>query len=152
MLQRVTEYVPMTATIEHSGGADTDRWQGITLSEIVRILRRRFTIIAACVAALVIVAAAVIVFVRPLYTATSTILIDPRRPNTVNVDSSQTTVQSPQTDDATIESQVSLVQSIAVLRRVVSRWVKQHERLTERVVVLDEEDAHLLHSAASRSG
>jgi succinoglycan biosynthesis transport protein ExoP len=119
MLQRVTEYVPMTATIEHSGGADTDRWQGITLSEIVRILRRRFTIIAACVAALVIVAAAVIVFVRPLYTATSTILIDPRRPNTVNVDSSQTTVQSPQTDDATIESQVSLVQSIAVLRRVV---------------------------------
>jgi succinoglycan biosynthesis transport protein ExoP len=119
MLQRVTEYAPMTATIEHSGGADTDRWEGITLSEIVRILRRRFAIIAACVVVLVILAAAIIVFVRPLYTATSTILIDPRRPNTVNVDSSQTSVQSPQTDDATIESQVSLVQSVTVLRRVV---------------------------------
>jgi exopolysaccharide transport family protein len=119
MLQRVTEYMPMTASVEHSVSADTDRWDGVTLSEILRILRRRFAIIAACVAALVILAALVIVVVRPFYTATSTILIDPRRPNVVNLDSSQAPVQSPQTDDSSIESQVALVQSIAVLRRVV---------------------------------
>jgi succinoglycan biosynthesis transport protein ExoP len=119
MLQRVTEYVPVTASLEHSVGAHAAGLEGITLSEIVRILRRRFAVIAASVAVLVILVALVVIVVRPLYTATSTILIDPRRPNIVNLDTTQSSVQSPQTDDAAIESQVLLVQSIAVLRRVV---------------------------------
>lgn len=119
MLQRVTEYHPAPISHEHSIAADAERWDGITLSEILRILRRRFAVIAATTVALVILAGLVVIVVRPLYTATSTILIDPRRPNIVNLDKSQASVQSPQTDDAAIESQVLLSQSISVLRRVV---------------------------------
>jgi exopolysaccharide transport family protein len=119
MLQRVTEYHPAPSVYEHVSSADTARWDGITISEIVRILRRRFTTIVATIFALVVLAGLVILLVQPIYTATSTILIDPRRPSTVNLDDKSPSVQSPQTDDAAIESQVLLVQSIAVLRRVV---------------------------------
>jgi uncharacterized protein involved in exopolysaccharide biosynthesis len=121
MLQRVTEYHQAPVSHEHAAAAETERWEGITLSEILRILRRRLAIIVATTVALAVLAGLVVMLVRPLYTATSTILIDPRRPNTVNLnlEKSQTSIQSPQTDDAAIESQVLLAQSISVLRRVV---------------------------------
>ena len=119
MLQRVTEYLPAQPAHEHAIGTTNSRWEGITLPGILQILRRRLSIVAGSAAAFVGLAIVVILVVRPLYTAAATILIDPRRPNVVNLDSSQTTVQSPQTDDATIQSQVQLVQTIAVLRRVV---------------------------------
>lgn len=119
MLQRVIEHHPAPISHENAIATDAARGEGITLTEILRILRRRFAIIAATTAVLVVLAGLVIIVVRPIYTATSTILIDPRRPNTVNLEKNQTSVQSPQTDDAAIESQVLLSQSIAVLRRVV---------------------------------
>lgn len=119
MLQRVTEYHPAPISHEHATAADAERWDRITLSEIFRILRRRFAIIAATTVTLIVLAGLVVMVVRPLYTATATILIDPRRPNIVNLEKSQASVQSPQTDDAAIESQVLLSQSVAVLRRVV---------------------------------
>lgn len=121
MLQRATDgrFEP-AAYYEPVGSAKTAAWDGITVSEIVRILRRRLAVVGTTVAVLVVAAILVVVLVRPTYTATSTVLIDPRRPNVVNLDSkNQPAIQSPQTDDAAIESQVLLVQSIAVLRRVV---------------------------------
>jgi succinoglycan biosynthesis transport protein ExoP len=119
MLQRVTEYDPAAMSHEHAIAADSAHGEGITLSEILRILWRRSAVIAATTVVLVVMAGLVVIVVRPLYTATSTILIDPRRPNTVNLETTQTSIQSPQTDDAAIESQVLLSQSISVLRRVV---------------------------------
>ena len=119
MLQRVTEYHPAPVGSEHANGTDTSRWDSITISEIARILWRRFTVIAVTTLAFVVLVGLVVVLVRPIYTGTATILIDPRRPNIVNLDSNSQSIQSPQTDDGAIESQVLLVQSIAVLRRVV---------------------------------
>jgi exopolysaccharide transport family protein len=121
MLQRATEYRPVpVADYEHAGASRSAGRDNVTISEIVRILRRRLVVILATMAVFTLVAVLIVVFARPIYTATSTILIDPRRPNIVNLDNkSQATAQSPQTDDAAIESQVLLVQSIAVLRRVV---------------------------------
>ena len=119
MLQRTIEYQPAPMSHEQAVAVDAAHGNGITLIGILRILRRRFTTIVATTAALVVLAGLVVIVVRPVYTATSTILIDPRRPNTVNLEKSQTSVQSPQTDDAAIESQVLLSQSISVLRRVV---------------------------------
>ena len=52
-----------------------------------------------------------------LYTATSTVLVDPRHANVV--DASQPVLSNYGTDDATIESQTLLIQSIAILQRVV---------------------------------
>lgn len=119
MLQRVTEYQPTPVLHEHVNSTDTARWDSITVSEIMRILRRRFTVIAVTTLAFVVLVGLVVILVRPIYTGTATILIDPRRPNVVNLDSNSQSIQSPQTDDGAIESQVLLVQSIAVLRRVV---------------------------------
>lgn len=119
MLQRTIEYQPIPVPHEPPAGANSGRLDGITLSEIARILKRRIGIIALSTLALVALAVIVVVVVRPTYTATTTILIDPRRPNVVNLDANQQSVQNPTTDDAAIESQVLLAQSVAVRRRVV---------------------------------
>lgn len=120
MLQRITEYQAIPVFQDPPSGANGGRPDGITLSEIARILKRRFGIIAVTTLAFVALAVIVVLTVQPLYTATTTILIDPRRPNVVNVDTNQATLQNPATDDAAIESQVLLTQSVAVLRRVVN--------------------------------
>ncbi|HWM81872.1 MAG TPA: AAA family ATPase [Pseudolabrys sp.] len=121
MLRRATEYRSEPVTYyEPVDAPRSSGWDGVTLSEIARILRRRLAVVGTTILLFVFAALLVVLFARPLYTATSTILIDPRRPNVVNLDSkNQPAIQSPQTDDAAIESQVLLVQSIAVLRRVV---------------------------------
>ena len=119
MLQRTTEYLPAPLPREQMSASSAAGWDGITLTEIFRILRRRIGIIAISTIAVVLLAVTVVVVVRPLYTATSTVLIDPRRPNVVNLDTTESTIQSPATDNSTIESQVLLAQSIAVLRHVV---------------------------------
>ena len=51
---------------------------------------------------------------RTLYTATSTVLVDPRRANVV--ETNQSVLSNFGTDDATIESQTLLIQSVAILR------------------------------------
>jgi succinoglycan biosynthesis transport protein ExoP len=89
----------------------------IDLREIVRILRRHARIVIASTAILVVLALLFVVLVTPQYTATSSVLIDPRRANVL--DSNNQVLTNFGTDDATIESQVSLLQSVAVLQRVV---------------------------------
>ncbi len=86
--------------------------------EIARILRRHLGLVAA--ATLIVIAAAIVFIgmITPLYTATATVLIDPRRA-TVAETNSQPQQTSFGTDDASIESQVLLVQSLAVMQRVV---------------------------------
>src|SRR3569832_1247263 len=119
MSQRVTEYVPAPLSYEPESAAQATDWERVTLAEIVRILRRRMALIAATTLIFAIAASIAVVVIKPLYTATATVLIDPRRPNVINLDAKQAPVQAPATDDATIESQVLLSQSISVLRRVV---------------------------------
>lgn len=119
MLQRTTEYLPAPPPHEPANASPGNGRDGVTLAEIVRILRRRWGIVASSAMLFAVLATIAVIVIRPLYTATTTILIDPRRPNVVNLDTKQTAPQSPATDDAAIESQVLLVQSISVLRRVV---------------------------------
>ena len=57
--------------------------------------------------------------VSTLYTATSTVLVDPRRANVV--ETNQSVLSNFGTDDATIESQTLLIQSVAILDRVVRK-------------------------------
>lgn len=89
----------------------------IDLREILRILRRRMNLIAATTAVLVALALVFVAVVTPLYSATSTVFIDPRRSSVV--DNSNPVLGSFGTDDASVESQVSLIQSLAVMQRVV---------------------------------
>ena len=119
MSQRATEYVPAPVSYEADPALSASGWEGVRLAEIFRILRRRIALIMLTMFVFAAAAGLALVFIKPLYTATATVLIDPRRPNVINLDAKQTQVQAPSTDDAAIESQVLLVQSIAVLRRVV---------------------------------
>ena len=70
-------------------------------------------------AALVALALLYVMAVSTLYTATSTVLVDPRRANVV--ETNQSVLSNFGTDDATIESQTLLIQSVAILERVVRK-------------------------------
>jgi exopolysaccharide transport family protein len=90
------------------------------MREIVRIFRRRSRIIGVTAAVVMALVVAFIAVVTPKYTATSTVLIDPRRANVV--DPNNPTPPSPVgADDSMVESQAMLLQSVAVLLSVVER-------------------------------
>jgi exopolysaccharide transport family protein len=89
------------------------------LRESLRVLKRRRWTIAATTAAFVVAALLFLIIVTPRYTATATVLIDPRRSNVVDSDNSQQKASNPTSDDAIVNSQAVLLQSDAVLRRVV---------------------------------
>jgi polysaccharide biosynthesis transport protein len=88
--------------------------------EIIRILRRHLRILVATTLILLAAAILFVTTVTPLYTATSSVLIDPRRASLADP-TGQPVLTNFGTDDASIESQVLLIQSIAVLQRAVER-------------------------------
>jgi exopolysaccharide transport family protein len=89
------------------------------LRESLRVLKRRRWIIAATTLASIAAALAFVMLVTPRYTATATVLIDLRRSSVAEGDSNQPKSTTASSDDATVNSQVVLLQSDAVLRRVV---------------------------------
>lgn len=121
MLQHSSDssLVPVRALIENgSAGSDPERL-GIDVREIARILRRHVRLIAMTAALLVALALLFVAIVTPRYTATATVLIDPRRAAVVDSSNPSPVLSNFGTDDATIESQVSLTQSLSVMQRVV---------------------------------
>jgi succinoglycan biosynthesis transport protein ExoP len=88
------------------------------LRQIFRVLRRRLQIVLGAPIALFLLVLLFVTVVTPLFTATSTVLIDPRRTAAADLNT-QPLQSSYGTDDASIESQVLLIRSIAVLQRVV---------------------------------
>ena len=102
-------------------GRRAENWQSPTvdLREMGRILRRRYRLVALPAAALLGLAVVYLLFATTLYTATSTVLVDPRRANVV--ETNQSVLSNFGTDDATIESQTLLIQSVAILDRVVGK-------------------------------
>jgi succinoglycan biosynthesis transport protein ExoP len=91
----------------------------VDLREMVQILHRRWPWVAAVPLVLVGAAAIFIAVATPLYTATATVFIDPRRASVADTNNPNIQSSSFGTDDATIESQVMLIQSVAILQRVV---------------------------------
>lgn len=124
----------------------------VDLRELVRILRRRWREAAAVPAALVALALIYVGTTTTLYTATSTVLVDPRRATAI--ESNQSSVQTSNfgTDDATIESETMLIQSIAILERVVDKLkLTQDPEFSARPGLLDPVK-HLFSSKNSGSG
>lgn len=117
MLRHNSDYLPAAefeAPVQHD-----DAPRAVDLLEIGRILRRRWRIITAIAFTFTAAALVYVLSATTQYTATSTVLVDPRRANVV--DTSQTVLSNFGTDDATIESQTLLIKSGAILRRVVDR-------------------------------
>jgi exopolysaccharide transport family protein len=110
----------------------------VDLRELALILRRRWQAVLAAPAALVVLALIFVAVVTPLYTATSTVFIDPRRASVADTSNTQATASNFGTDDATIESQVLLIQSVAILLRVVDSLDLTHDaEFTPRPGILD---------------
>lgn len=115
MLQRNIEGLPMMAPSDRAMPAA--QTNAIEPREIARVMRRHLKLIALIPVVLLLVSAVFVTAVTPLYTATTTVFIDPRRSNVA--DPATPILSNFGTDDSTIESQVLLIQSAAVLRRVV---------------------------------
>ena len=119
MLQRISDapaHIAYAPTIAADVGPPS---AGITIAGIFTILRRRLAIIALTALAVVAVTLAVIVVVKPLYTGTATILIDPHRQEVINLNQNTAALRNASPDEAAVQSQVLLMQSAEVLRRVV---------------------------------
>lgn len=99
--------------------AEGSQYPSVDLREMGRILRRRYKMVALPAVVLLGLALTYLLFATTLYTATSTVLVDPRRANVV--ETNQSVLSNFGTDDATIESQTLLIQSVAILTRVVGK-------------------------------
>jgi polysaccharide biosynthesis transport protein len=104
-------------------GSVGERWSqpSVDLRELARILRRRWKLVAAVPLALGALALIYLMVTTTLYTATSTVLVDPRRSTAIESNQAAMQMSNFGTDDATIESETLLIQSIAILQRVVEK-------------------------------
>jgi exopolysaccharide transport family protein len=118
MLRHNSDYLPQpeieSPPLQADGGSRT-----VDLREVGRILRRRWETVGLVAGAFTLAALLYVLSSTTQYTATSTVLVDPRRANVV--DTTQTVLSNFGTDDATIESQALLIKSVAILRRVAER-------------------------------
>lgn len=119
MLQRISDE-PWSGTLAPQYGVDAGpHAANITIPGIFNILRRRMAVIGVTACAVVALTVVFLFAVRPYYTATATVLIDPHRSDVINLNENTARIRNTTTDEAAIESQVLLVQSVEVLRRVV---------------------------------
>src|SRR6202048_3456331 len=109
--------------LEEPTGSAIERWRQPTvdLREMARILRRRWKVAAAAPLSLTILALIYVLTATTLYTATATVLVDPRRTTAIESNQAAMSMSNFGTDDATIESETLLIQSIAILQRVVEK-------------------------------
>ncbi len=120
MLQR--NFDQALPALEEPTEAAAERWPQPTvdLREMARILRRRWKVMAAAPVVLGLLALIYVMASTTLYTATSTVQVDPRRANAIESNQSMS-MSNFGTDDATIDSETLLIQSIAILQRVVEK-------------------------------
>src|SRR5436190_24207990 len=127
------------------------RYPTVDLREMGRILRRRYRLVALPSVVLVGLALVYLLFATTLYTATSTVLVDPRRANVVETNHS--VLSNFGTDDATIESQTLLIQSVAILVRVVGKLkLTEDPEFTPKPGFLDPIKQLLLSSSGPSDG
>src|SRR5690242_3472404 len=120
MLQRVSVSQSHNDSHGHSSPSpDVMENYAHHLRESLRVLKRRRGVIALTTFGFVMAALLFVILVSPRYTATATVLIDPRRSSVADNDTNQQKMSNPTSDDATVNSQAVLLQSDAVLRRVV---------------------------------
>src|SRR3984893_5574464 len=121
MLQRSSDQ-PYPALDEAAGSAvEKSTLPTVDLREMARILRRRWKLLAAPAIGLMVMALIYTLAATTLYTATSTVLVDPRRSTAIESNQSAMQMSNFGTDDATIESETLLIQSGGILQRVVEK-------------------------------
>jgi succinoglycan biosynthesis transport protein ExoP len=90
----------------------------IDLRRIVDFLWRRWKMIAATALGTILLAILLLITVTPRYTATALVLLEPRKDNIFGSDS---ILPELNLDAGSVDSQISVVQSVNLLRRVVEK-------------------------------
>src|SRR6185437_4480515 len=123
MLQPASDYEPRHDLMEvpPPPPAGAQQLRGVDLREMTRILRRRRWIVILTTGVFVALAIAFVAIVTPRYTATSTVLIDQHRSSVADSNSNPPPPPKFGTEDSIVDSQVLLIQSDAVLQRVVDQ-------------------------------
>lgn len=103
--------MPSDYSVERPHGPDV-----VTLAELVAMLRRSWLLIAVCIAAALAGGFAYLKVATPLYRSTTSILVDPRQ-GAINTELSSQRLSA---ESGMIDSQVRLIGSQTVLRRVVA--------------------------------
>ena len=120
MLQRNSEQLDDGLNEPAGSAAERSSQSTVDLRELARILRRRWKLVAAVPAALLAVALLYVMTATTLYTATSTVLVDPRRSTAIESNQAAMQMSNFGTDDATIESETLLTSR----SRSCSAWWK----------------------------
>ena len=89
----------------------------LDLHKLLRLLRWHMRMIATLVAVMVVGAGVVLAILPPKYKAVTVVLVDPRQPR---VTASEAVLSGIGADAAAVESQVELIQSSALARRVIA--------------------------------
>ena len=107
---------PTTLTISQAPAACGRRENEITAR--YNVLRRRWKLLVGCVLSVLAATALLLAVLAPHYTANTQILLDPHKQNVIQ---SQQVVQGVALDTGVVESEVSILQSFGIARRVTER-------------------------------
>ncbi|MEZ5909501.1 MAG: polysaccharide biosynthesis tyrosine autokinase [Hyphomicrobiaceae bacterium] len=91
---------------------------GVDLAAQYNVLRRRWKVIAASISTAVVGALVLLMMMTPRYSASTQILLDPRKQDVLQ---SQSPVQGLSLDTGLVESEVTLIQSFKIAHRVVDK-------------------------------
>ena len=90
----------------------------LDVQKLLRLLRWRMRLIGGLVAVAVAIAGAALIILPPKYKAVTVVLVDPRQPR---VTASEAVLAGIGADAAAVESQVELIQSSALAKRVIEK-------------------------------
>ena len=104
--------------INHASSAQPEQSGGADVHKIWSLIRRRWKILLSTVGVVLVITASWLMLTTSIYTATTTVIIDPRKTNTIKNDA---IVSDLVLDVNTIATEVSLIKSFSVARRVAER-------------------------------
>src|SRR5438552_10705850 len=127
MLQRASDYPIRKDSVDAALPGGDQRVYSVDPRELATILRRRWWVVTVTTLALLIPSILFVLIATPRYTAISTVFVDPHRSSVVDTNNGQSVSATFATDDSIVNSQVSLIQSVAVLQRVVTGLNLAHD-------------------------
>src|SRR5438552_1248921 len=101
MLQRSSDQLEDGLNEQAGSPVERSSQPTVDLRELARILRRRWKLVTAVPAILLAIALIYVVLATTLYTATSTVLVDPRRSTAIESNQAAMQMSNFGTDDAT---------------------------------------------------
>src|SRR5690348_5333308 len=104
--------------LQSAGTPPPDQSDNTELPQIVGVLKRRWKVIAGCAMLLTLLAATVIFQLTPRYTAESTVMLDTRKTQVVDI---QAVVSGLQSDAAVVRSELEVLKSPDLARRVAQK-------------------------------